>query len=38
MSMGREEHKGKMASVAYQSYKIGSFNLFPKDQKEILFL
>tara|TARA_R110000787_G_scaffold66174_4_gene148770 strand:- start:4296 stop:5099 length:804 start_codon:yes stop_codon:yes gene_type:complete len=25
-----EEHKGKMASVAYQAYKRGSFTLFPK--------
>ena len=25
-----EEHKGKMASVAYQAYKKGSFTLFPK--------
>ena len=25
-----EEHKGKMASVAHQAWKIGSFTLFPK--------
>jgi ADP-L-glycero-D-manno-heptose 6-epimerase len=25
-----EEHKGKMASVAYQAYQKGSFTLFPK--------
>jgi ADP-L-glycero-D-manno-heptose 6-epimerase len=28
-----EEHKGKMASVAYQAYKKGSFTLFPKNPK-----
>ena len=28
-----EEHKGKMASVAYQAYKKGSFTLFPKKPK-----
>ena len=28
-----EEHKGKMASVAYQAYKQGTFNLFPKTPK-----
>tara|TARA_Y100001938_G_scaffold150718_1_gene243030 strand:- start:2087 stop:2890 length:804 start_codon:yes stop_codon:yes gene_type:complete len=28
-----EEHKGKMASVAHQAWKIGSFTLFPKKPK-----
>ena len=28
-----EQHKGKMASVAYQAYKKGSFTLFPKNPK-----
>jgi ADP-L-glycero-D-manno-heptose 6-epimerase len=28
-----EEHKGKMASVAYQAYKAGNFKLFPGDIK-----
>jgi ADP-L-glycero-D-manno-heptose 6-epimerase len=28
-----EEHKGKMASVAYQAYKAGKFKLFPGDIK-----
>ena len=28
-----EEHKGKMASVAYQAYKVGDFKLFPGDIK-----
>ena len=28
-----EEHKGKMASVAYQAYKQGTFKLFPKTPK-----
>ncbi len=28
-----EDHKGKMASVAYQAYKKGSFTLFPKKPK-----
>ena len=28
-----EEYKGKMASVAYQAYKKGSFTLFPKNPK-----
>jgi len=28
-----ENHKGKMASVAYQAYKKGSFTLFPKNPK-----
>ena len=28
-----EEHKGKMASVAYQAYKAGEFKLFPGDIK-----
>ena len=28
-----EEHKGKMASVAYQAYNKGSFTLFPKKPK-----
>tara|TARA_Y100000310_G_scaffold203634_1_gene203886 strand:+ start:1892 stop:2737 length:846 start_codon:yes stop_codon:yes gene_type:complete len=28
-----EEHKGKMASVAYQAYKQGTFKLFPKNPK-----
>ena len=29
----REEKKGKMASVAYQAYKKGSFKLFPRNPK-----
>ena len=34
-----EEHKGKMASVAYQSYEIGSFNLFPKrPERDFVFI
>ena len=28
-----EERKGKMASVAYQAYKLGQFKLFPKKPK-----
>ena len=28
-----EEHKGKMASVAYQAYQKGEFKLFPKKPK-----
>ena len=28
-----EDHKGKMASVAYQAYKKGSFTLFPQKPK-----
>jgi len=28
-----EQHKGKMASVAYQAYKKGTFTLFPKNPK-----
>ena len=28
-----EEHKGKMASVAYQAYQKGEFKLFPKNPK-----
>ena len=28
-----EEHKGKMASVAYQAHKAGKFKLFPKEPK-----
>ena len=28
-----EEHKGKMASVAYQAWKSGNFKLFPKKPK-----
>jgi len=34
-----EEHKGKMASVAYQAWKIGSFNLFPKKpERDFVFI
>ena len=29
-----EEHKGKMASVAYQAYQKGEFKLFPKKTKK----
>ena len=34
-----EEHKNKMASVAYQAWEIGSFNLFPKKpERDFVFI